>query len=77
MESTGTSYVLSFRMFFDPVTTGWIFVISLCENSIKNLFLKNEIIYSRLVWGIPQKGPGSAFLCRVGVEASPGKYYSC
>ena len=34
MEST--SYVLSFRMvFFYLVTTGWIFEISLCENSIK------------------------------------------
>ena len=33
MEST--SYVLSFRMvFFYLVTTGWIFYISLCENSI-------------------------------------------
>ena len=33
MEST--SYVLSFRMvFFYLVTTGWIFDISLCENSI-------------------------------------------
>ena len=33
MEST--SYVLSFRMvFFCLVTTGWIFDISLCENSI-------------------------------------------
>ena len=31
-----TSYVLSFRMvFFYLVTTGWIFDISLCENSIK------------------------------------------
>ena len=30
-----TSYVLSFRMlFFYLVTTGWIFDISLCENSI-------------------------------------------
>ena len=30
-----TSYVLSFRMvFFYLVTTGWIFYISLCENSI-------------------------------------------
>ena len=33
MEST--SYVLSFRMVFSYlVTTGWIFDISLCENSI-------------------------------------------
>ena len=33
MEST--SYVLSFRtVFFYLVTTGWIFYISLCENSI-------------------------------------------
>ena len=33
MEST--SYVLSFRMvFFYLVTTGWIFDINLCENSI-------------------------------------------
>ena len=33
MEST--SYVLSFQMvFFYLVTTGWIFDISLCENSI-------------------------------------------
>ena len=33
MEST--SYVLSFLMvFFYLVTTGWIFDISLCENSI-------------------------------------------
>ena len=31
----GTSYVLSFRMvFFYLVTTGWIFDISLCEDSI-------------------------------------------
>ena len=30
-------YVISFRMvFFYLVTTGWIFDISLCENSIKN-----------------------------------------
>ena len=33
MEST--SYVLSFRMVF--VTTGWIFDISLCENSINSI----------------------------------------
>ena len=34
MEST--SYVLSFRMmYFYLVTTGWMFFISLCENSIK------------------------------------------
>ena len=33
MEST--SYVLSFRMvFFYLVTTGWVFDVSLCENSI-------------------------------------------
>ena len=32
-----TSYVLSFRMvFFYVMTTGWIFYISLCANSIKN-----------------------------------------
>ena len=38
MEST--SYVLSFRVvFFYLVTTGWIFEISLCENSIHLLFL--------------------------------------
>ena len=36
MEST--SYVLSFRMvFFYLVTTGWIFDINLCENSINHL----------------------------------------
>ena len=36
MEST--SYVLSFRMvFFYLVTTGWIFYISLCENSINSI----------------------------------------
>ena len=36
MEST--SYVLSFLMvFFYLVTTGWIFDISLCENSINSI----------------------------------------
>ena len=36
MEST--SYVFPFRMvFFDLVTTGWIFHISLCENSINQI----------------------------------------
>ena len=36
MESK--SYVLSFRMvFFYLVTTGWIFDISLCENSISSI----------------------------------------
>ena len=36
MEST--SYVLSFRtVFFYLVTAGWIFNISLCENSINQL----------------------------------------
>ena len=42
MEST--AYVLSFRMvffvFFYLVTTGWIFDISLCENSINSIKIK-------------------------------------
>ena len=42
MEST--SYVLSFRMvffvFFYLVTTGWIFDISLCHNSINSIKIK-------------------------------------
>ena len=42
MEST--SYVLSFQMvFFYLVTTGWIFYISLCENSI-NQSIKIPIV---------------------------------
>ena len=40
------SYVLSFRMvFFYLSTTGWIFDISLCENSVNqtiSLSVKNE-----------------------------------
>ena len=36
MESTSYRYVFSFRMmFFYLVTTGWIFDMRLCENSIK------------------------------------------
>ena len=35
---SSTSYVLSFRIaFFNLVTTGWIFDISLCENLCENL----------------------------------------
>ena len=42
METT-SSYVFSFRMvFFYLVTTGWIFYISLCENSIKKSQSINE-----------------------------------
>ena len=44
MEST--SYVLSFGMvFFYQVTTGWIFDISLRDNSIKNQSIKSAIDY--------------------------------
>ena len=52
MEST--SYVLSFRMvFFYLVTTGWIFDISLCENSINksiNVALKQMVATVLLIF---------------------------
>ena len=45
MEST--SYVLSFRMvFFYIVITGWMFDISLCENSV------NQSIKTRIEKGV-------------------------
>ena len=51
----GTSYVLSFRMvFFYLVTTGWIFDISLCENSINQ---KNKYIHRHA--GTPSLGCGT------------------
>ena len=51
MEST--SYVLSFRMVsFYLVITGWIFYISLCENSISQLALtgSNKIPQEKSMW---------------------------
>ena len=48
MEST--SYVLSFRMFFSHlVTTGWIFDISLCENSIDQSINQSILAYV-VIW---------------------------
>ena len=45
MEST--SYVLPFRMvFFDLVTTGWIFYTSLCENSINKKTALDQVLFS-------------------------------
>ena len=53
MEST--SYVLSFRMvFFYLVTTGWIFDISLCENSINQGSSSNGCCFFRF-----HRGPGT------------------
>ena len=44
MESA--SYVLSFRMvFFYLVTTGWIFDISLCDNSISSIKQPSNILF--------------------------------
>ena len=45
IESTCTSYVISFRMvFFYLVTTGWIFYISLCENSINQSIHQKSLL---------------------------------
>ena len=59
-----TSYELSFRVvFFYLVVTGWIFYISLCENSINSInevqaeqYTSDEIgalkSYSGITWGV-------------------------
>ena len=55
MEST--SYVLSFRMvFFYLVTTGWIFDVSLCEDSINQSVNIHIYIFFFLVPASPDQG---------------------
>ena len=52
-ESTCTSYVIPFRMvFFCLVTTGWIFDISLCENSINQSINQSIKCGSRVMEGV-------------------------